>query len=100
MPGLGATTDAIVDDDGNIVHPLLAASPALSLWRAPTDNDRIGGMAAAWAAFGLDRLDRRLVSLDPRRPDRDHRRRGDDGTTAIGSGISEPSTPWPTRRST
>ena len=57
------TTDAIVDDDGLIHHPLLAASPALVLWRAPTDNDRIGGMAAAWAAAGLDRLERHLVSL-------------------------------------
>ena len=26
--------------------------PALSLWRAPTDNDRIGGMAARWATLG------------------------------------------------
>jgi beta-galactosidase len=56
-------TDAIVDADGRIVHPLLAAAPALSLWRAPTDNDRIGGKAAAWSELGLDRLERRLVSL-------------------------------------
>ena len=58
------TTDGIVDDGGRIVHPMLASSPTLSLWRAPTDNDRIGGMAAAWAASGLDRLERRLVSLE------------------------------------
>ena len=48
---------------GTSDHPVLAASPALSLWRAPTDNDRIGGMAAAWDAWGLDRLERRLVSI-------------------------------------
>jgi beta-galactosidase len=57
----GAT--APVDDDGSIVHPRFALPPALALWRAPTDNDRIGGMAAHWDACGLDRLDRRLVEL-------------------------------------
>ena len=39
-----------LDADGRLVHPLLAAAPTLSLWRAPTDNDRIGGMAARWAS--------------------------------------------------
>ena len=34
------------------VHPLLATPPTLSLWRAPTDNDRIGGFAARWAEPG------------------------------------------------
>ena len=52
------------------VHPLLAAPPTLSLWRAPTDNDRIGGMAARWAQAGR---------RPPRAPPRRHRarRRGD-----------------------
>ena len=54
----------IVADDGTLRHPLLATSPALALWRAPTDNDRIGGMAAAWVAAGLERLERRLVALE------------------------------------
>ena len=45
-------------------HPLLAAPPTLSLWRAPTDNDRIGGMAARWAEWGIDRLERHLISID------------------------------------
>lgn len=58
------STDTVVDADGRIHHPLLAAAPALSLWRAPTDNDRIGGMAVAWATIGLDRLGRRLVGLE------------------------------------
>ena len=53
-----------VDDAGNLVHPSLAAAPALALWRAPTDNDRIGGMAERWTAWGLERLGRRLVSLE------------------------------------
>jgi beta-galactosidase len=53
-----------LDDDGRLVHPLLSVPPALALWRAPTDNDRIGGMAAAWQSLGLDRLERRLLSVD------------------------------------
>lgn len=63
---------APVADDGTIVHPLLAAAPALALWRAPTDNDRIGGPADTWARHGLDHLSRRLVALE----------RSADGTTA------------------
>ena len=56
------------DADGLLVHPLLAAPPALTLWRAPTDNDRIGGMAARWAAAGVDRLTRHLVGIDREGP--------------------------------
>ncbi|MFI5262764.1 MAG: beta-galactosidase domain 4-containing protein, partial [Candidatus Limnocylindrales bacterium] len=63
-PGSVARPAAIpLDADGLLVHPLLAAPPTISLWRAPTDNDRIGGMADAWAAWGLDGLDRHLVSI-------------------------------------
>ena len=57
-------TGALVGDDGRLRHPLLAAPAALCLWRAPTDNDRIGGMATAWAEAGVDRLERRLVTLE------------------------------------
>jgi beta-galactosidase len=53
-----------LDAEGRLVHPSLAASPTLSLWRAPTDNDRIGGMAGRWAAWGVDRLEYRLESVD------------------------------------
>jgi beta-galactosidase len=53
-----------IDDEGRLVHPWLAAAPEIALWRAPTDNDRIGGMAARWAEAGLDRLSRRIVSVD------------------------------------
>ena len=45
-------------------HPAFAAPPALSLWRAPTDNDRIGGMAGRWATAGVDHLERRLVGVE------------------------------------
>ncbi|HEX7472512.1 MAG TPA: glycoside hydrolase family 2 TIM barrel-domain containing protein [Candidatus Limnocylindrales bacterium] len=53
-----------VDDEGRFEHPLLAAPPSLALWRAPTDNDRIGGMGARWVGQGLDRLERHLVGID------------------------------------
>ncbi|MGQ4389720.1 glycoside hydrolase family 2 TIM barrel-domain containing protein [Streptomyces sp. SAS_270] len=52
-----------VDDDGLLVHPLLTAAPALSLWRAPTDNDELGGMASRWRTWGLDTLVRKVVSV-------------------------------------
>jgi beta-galactosidase len=60
----GPTGAVALDADGLLVHELLAAAPTLSLWRAPTDNDRFGGIAAGWTAAGLDRLERRLVSVD------------------------------------
>jgi beta-galactosidase len=57
--------DAVdLDADGLLVHPLLALPPTLSLWRAPTDNDRIGGVAARWEEWGLDRLERQLLEID------------------------------------
>lgn len=56
----------VVDAAGLLRHDLLAAPPTLSLWRAPTDNDRIGGAAALWSEAGLDRLERRLVSIERR----------------------------------
>lgn len=56
-----------VDEDGLLVHPLLTAAPVLSLWRTPTDNDELGGMAVRWRAWGLDAPERKLV--DVRRED-------------------------------
>ncbi|MGC8633523.1 MAG: glycoside hydrolase family 2 TIM barrel-domain containing protein [Candidatus Limnocylindrales bacterium] len=53
-----------LDTEGRLLHPLLAAPPELALWRAPTDNDRIGGMAGRWQVWGLDRLERHLVGID------------------------------------
>jgi beta-galactosidase len=64
VPPSGPLPPVELDDDGLLVHPALAAAPRLSLWRAPTDNDRIGGMAARWAELGLDRLTRTLVGVD------------------------------------
>ncbi|MFJ4466235.1 glycoside hydrolase family 2 TIM barrel-domain containing protein [Streptomyces sp. NPDC089424] len=52
-----------VDGEGLLVHPLLIAAPTLSLWRAPTDNDELGGMADRWREWGLTSPARRLVAV-------------------------------------
>ncbi|MBT2416537.1 DUF4981 domain-containing protein [Streptomyces sp. ISL-22] len=52
-----------VDAEGLLVHPLLTAAPTLSLWRAPTDNDELGGIAPRWRSWGLDALVRKVVSV-------------------------------------
>ncbi|MER7837823.1 glycoside hydrolase family 2 TIM barrel-domain containing protein [Streptomyces sp. NPDC096040] len=52
-----------VDGEGLLRHPLLTAAPTLSLWRAPTDNDELGGIALRWRAWGLDQLVRKVVSV-------------------------------------
>jgi beta-galactosidase len=53
-----------IGDDGLLADPRLARPPVLSLWRAPTDNDRIGGMAARWQEWGLDRLSRQVRQIE------------------------------------
>jgi beta-galactosidase len=50
--------------DGLPALPALADLPALALWRAPTDNDRIGGMADRWAAWGLADLRPRALGVE------------------------------------
>ncbi len=52
-----------LDAAGLLREPLLSAPPRLCLWRAPTDNDRIGGLAAMWAEWGADELTRVLKSI-------------------------------------
>lgn len=52
-----------VDEDGLLVHPLLTAAPTLSLWRAPTDNDVLGGMADRWRDWALEAPAREVVSV-------------------------------------
>ncbi len=52
-----------IDGDGLIAHPLLTRSPTLSMWRAPTDNDRIAGLATRWLALGLHSLSRKLIEV-------------------------------------
>jgi len=71
VPGVGAapaapgwTGDVGLDAQGQLLHPAFATPPVLSLWRAPTDNDRIGGMADRWASWGLADLRRTLVAIE------------------------------------
>ncbi len=57
----------VIDEYGQIVLPMAVMAPKLSLWRAPTDNDRIGHMATKWNRWGvrdLERIDCE-VSQDP-----------------------------------
>jgi beta-galactosidase len=63
-PAVDPTATAPVDADGRIVHDRLTLDGGLSLWRAPTDNDRIGGQLDRWRAAGLDRLDRREIAVE------------------------------------
>jgi beta-galactosidase len=58
-----AGAEVKVDAEGLLVHELLAAPPRLSLWRAPTDNDRIVGLAAQWREWGVNELSRGAVSV-------------------------------------
>ncbi|MFO1541622.1 MAG: beta-galactosidase, partial [Chloroflexota bacterium] len=52
------------DAEGRLVHPMLVEPPALALWRAPTDNDLLGGLADRWDAWGVARLRRRLEAIE------------------------------------
>ncbi|MEU9914174.1 glycoside hydrolase family 2 TIM barrel-domain containing protein [Streptomyces sp. NPDC051001] len=63
VPACPENRSVEVDADGLLVHPLLTAAPTLSLWRAPTDNDELGGMALRWRTWGLDSLVRKTVSV-------------------------------------
>jgi beta-galactosidase len=58
-----AGADVPLDAEGLLAFELLAAPPRLSLWRAPTDNDRILGLAALWRTWGVDRLSRTLKEI-------------------------------------
>jgi beta-galactosidase len=58
-----AASTPAVDAGGLLVDKLLSASPRLSLWRAPTDNDRIGGFAAQWREWGVADLTRAAVTV-------------------------------------
>jgi len=65
LPGSTGSAGAVtLDEAGLLVHELLADPPRLSLWRAPTDNDRIVGLAAQWGEWGVDRLTRTLRSVE------------------------------------
>ena len=48
----------VVDEHGQIVLPYGIVAPSVSLWRAPTDNDRIGHIASKWERYGIREISR------------------------------------------
>ena len=52
--------------DGAIMLSGFVAPPKLTLWRAPTDNDRIGHIATKWDEWGLRDLKRTNASVSYR----------------------------------
>ncbi|CAN2172434.1 LacZ Beta-galactosidase/beta-glucuronidase [Candidatus Nanopelagicaceae bacterium] len=50
--------EVAVDDAGEIQIPFGVIAPELSLWRAPTDNDRIAHIATKWERYGVRELER------------------------------------------
>jgi beta-galactosidase len=55
---------ARLDEQGLLVHPLLAEPPRLSFWRALTDNDNGRLVRPRLEATGLSRVTRHLISAD------------------------------------
>ena len=50
--------DDVVDEHGQIILPYGIVAPSVSLWRAPTDNDRIGHIASKWERYGVREISR------------------------------------------
>jgi beta-galactosidase len=50
--------ESAVDDAGEIQLPFGLVAPQPSLWRAPTDNDRIAHFAEKWDGYGVRDLER------------------------------------------
>jgi beta-galactosidase len=50
--------ESAVDDAGEIQLPFGLVAPLPSLWRAPTDNDRIAHFAEKWDSYGVRDLER------------------------------------------
>ena len=48
----------VVDEHGQIILPYGIVAPSVSLWRAPTDNDRIGHIATKWESYGVREISR------------------------------------------
>ena len=57
----------VVDEHGQIILPYGVVAPSVSLWRAPTDNDRIGHIATKWERYGVREISRTdcLVQQSP-----------------------------------
>lgn len=48
----------VVDEHGQIILPYGIVAPSVSLWRAPTDNDRIGHISTKWDRYGVREISR------------------------------------------
>ena len=57
------TLSAILNDDGSIYMGFGSFHPQLNLYRAPTDNDRIGNISTRWHEWGIDSLERTKVKI-------------------------------------
>jgi beta-galactosidase len=57
-----------LDGEAFLVHPDFVSAPRLTVWRAPTDNDRSGGLEDRWRSLGLDRLTRTVTAVDREGP--------------------------------
>lgn len=50
-------------EDGSLHLPFGTLNPRLTLFRAPTDNDRIGHIYTKWQEWGIDNLDRQKLKI-------------------------------------
>ena len=50
---IGFDLEKLLDKQGNLNLPEQVVAPQLTLWRAPTDNDAIGGISHKWNDWGL-----------------------------------------------
>ncbi|MFG1705747.1 glycoside hydrolase family 2 TIM barrel-domain containing protein [Nonomuraea sp. M3C6] len=63
---IAAGDSAFDAETGRLVRlfGLEVEGPRLDLWRAPTDNDRYGGLEEKWRALGLHRLTHRVDAVE------------------------------------
>jgi beta-galactosidase len=52
-----------LNDDGSIYMGFGSFNAHLNLYRAPTDNDRIGNISTRWHEWGIDKLERTKVKI-------------------------------------
>ena len=52
-----------LNDDGSIFMGFGSFNARLNLYRAPTDNDRIGNISKRWHEWGIDKLERTKVKI-------------------------------------
>lgn len=57
------TLTNVLNDDGSIYMGFGSFNPHLNLYRAPTDNDRIGNISKRWHEWGINNLERTKVKI-------------------------------------